>query len=108
MPISNPRLDGNVDTYAMTKELKNKAFRINSQNKKRAIDKEVTFISEIKLQKEHFLSKRHCLLGDLRVHFEPLLGWKCTYICHHQAIEKEGRTFFSQKTLSFRQVLCPF
>ena len=51
------------------------AFRINSRNIKQAIGIQVTFIMEKKLQKEHFLSEKHCLLGDLYVHFEPLLGW---------------------------------
>ena len=50
---------------------------------KQAIGIQVTFIAGKKLQKEHFLAKKHCLLGDLCVHFEPLLGWECAYVCHN-------------------------
>ena len=71
-----------MHTYATTQELKKMAFRINSRNLKQAIDIQVTFITEKKLQKEHFLAKKHCLLGDLCVYVEPLLRWKCTYVCH--------------------------
>ena len=71
-----------MDIYATTKELKKKAFRINSRNIKQTINIQVTFITEKKFQKEHFLAKKHCLLGDLYVHFEPLLGWECTYLCY--------------------------
>ena len=48
--ILNPCYDGNVYAYATTKELKKKAFRINSQNLKQTID----FISEIKLKNNIF------------------------------------------------------
>ena len=58
------------------------AFRINSQHTKQTIGMQVTFITEQNLQKKHFFAKKHCLLGDLCVHFEPLLGWGCTYVCH--------------------------
>ena len=43
--------------YAKTKELKKKAFRINSQNIEQSIGILVTFMSEINLQKEKFLAK---------------------------------------------------
>ena len=55
---------------------------VKSHNKKQAIEIQVTFIIEKKLQKVHFLAKKHCLLGKLCVHFEPLLGWQITYVCH--------------------------
>ena len=45
-----------MHTYATTKELKKKAFRINSQNIEQVIGITVTFISEIKPQKEGFFS----------------------------------------------------
>ena len=64
-----------MHTHAATKELKKMAFRTNSQNIKQAIGIQVTFITEKKLQKEHFLTKKHCLLGELCVYFEPLLEW---------------------------------
>ena len=58
--ISNPGYDENMHRYATTKELKKKALRINNQNSKWAIDIQVTFISEIKLQIELFLAKSDC------------------------------------------------
>ena len=57
-------------------------FRINSRNIRQAIGIQVTFITERKLQKEQFLAKKHCLLGNLCVHFEPLLERECTYVYH--------------------------
>ena len=65
------------------KKLKKKASGINSQNTKQAIDIQVIFISEIKPQIEHFLVQFDCVLGDLCVNFEPLLGWECAYVCHN-------------------------
>ena len=67
-----------MHTYATAKELKEMAFRTNNRNIKQAFGIQVTFIMEKKLQKVYFLVKRNCLLGDLCVHFEPLLGWECT------------------------------
>ena len=58
------------------------AFRINSRNVKQASGIQMTFIMEKKLQKVHFLAKKHCLLSDLSAYFELLLGWECTYVCH--------------------------
>ena len=63
-----------MHTDATTKELKKMTFRINSPNIKQEIGIQLTFITEKKLQKEHFLAKKQCLLGELCVHFEPLLG----------------------------------
>ena len=63
-----------MHTYSKTKELKKKTFRRNNRNIKQAISMVVTFISEKMLQKEHFLAKKHCLLGDLLVHFQLLLA----------------------------------
>ena len=57
------------------------AFRINSRHTKQTIGIQVTFMTKQNLQKEQFLAKKYCLLGDLCVHFEPLLQWECTYIC---------------------------
>ena len=74
MSILSSCYDGNVHTYAPTKELKKKAFKINSRNITQAIGIQVTFMTEKELQKEQFLAKKHCLLGDLYVHFEPLFG----------------------------------
>ena len=47
-----------MHTYATTKELKKKVFKINGRNIKQAIDVEVTFMMEKELQKEHFLAKK--------------------------------------------------
>ena len=80
--ILNPSSNGNVHTYAATQELKEKILTVKRHNKKQAIEIQVTFIIEKKLQKVHFLAKKHCLLGKLCVHFEPLLGWQITYVCH--------------------------
>ena len=68
--------------YATTKELKKMAFKINTQNIKQKFGIKLTFISEIKPRKECFLAKQDCFLGDLCVHFEPLLGWEYAYVCH--------------------------
>ena len=68
--------------YVTAKKLKKKAFRINSQNIKQAIGIQVTIITEIRLQKKHFLAKKHSLLVNLGVHFESLLGSEYVYICH--------------------------
>ena len=44
-----------------------KTFTVNSQNVKQAIGIQVTFISENKFQKDHFLTKYDCLYGDFCV-----------------------------------------
>ena len=64
------RVHGNVHTYVTTKELKTMAFRINSQNITQKFGIQVTFILEIKPQKECFLIKYDCFFGDLCVHFD--------------------------------------
>ena len=45
---------------------------------------------EINLQKQKFLGKYDCFSADLCVHFEPLLGWQCTYVCCNIRTEKES------------------
>ena len=50
----------------------------------------MTFITKKELQKEYFLARKHCLFGDFRVHFEPVLEWECAYVCHDYRTEKEG------------------
>ena len=79
--ILSPCWGGNVHTYATTQELKKKAFRLNSQNIKQKFGVQVTFILEIKPQKESLLAKYDCHYGDLCVHFEPLLRWESEYVC---------------------------
>ena len=76
---------------------KKMAFTVNIQNIKQAIGIQVTFIlkddlhlSGKKVQKEHFLAKKHCLSGNLCVHFEPLLRCECAYVCPNIRTEKEG------------------
>ena len=56
---------------AMTKELKKMAFKISNQN-----------IKQNKPRLERFLAKYDGFFGDLCVHFEPLLGCECAYVCH--------------------------
>ena len=46
----NPYEDGNVHTYATTKELKQNAFTVKIHNIKEAINMQVTLISENKSQ----------------------------------------------------------
>ena len=48
--ILNPCSDGNVRTYASTKELKQKVFTINSQHIKQEIDLRVTFMLIINVE----------------------------------------------------------
>ena len=49
--ILDPCLDGNMRTYATTKELTKKEFTINIENINQAIGVQVTIILELKLQK---------------------------------------------------------
>ena len=88
-----PLLGGNVHRYSTTKEMKTMAFRVYSQNIEQAFGIQVTFIREIKLQKEHFLAKKNkknSLFGDFCFHFKLLLGWKCADICRDYITEKDG------------------
>ena len=77
-----------MHTYVTTKELEKMAFRMNSQNIKQNFGTQVNFISEIKPQKERFLARYDCFFGNLCVHFRPLLGWECVYVCQHLRTEK--------------------
>ena len=43
--FQNPRRDRNINTYATTKELKNKTFKVQSQNTKQEIGIQVNLIS---------------------------------------------------------------
>ena len=71
--------------------LKMKAFTINSQNKNQEISIHMTFILEIKLQKESYARYDHSFSPNRKfVLFEPLLGWQCVYVCHDLRTEKEG------------------
>ena len=51
VPFLNPCYDRNVHAYAMTKEVRKKAFNAKGENKKQTSAIQVTFILEIKLQK---------------------------------------------------------
>ena len=79
-----------MDMYAATKEMKTMVFRINSQNIEQEFGIQVTFIIEIKPQKERFLAKKPSLFGDFCVDFEPPLGWECAYVWHDIRTEKES------------------
>ena len=50
----------------------------------------MTFTSENKLQKEHFLAKCNYFFGDLCIHLESLSGLECAYVYHNLKTEKEG------------------
>ena len=63
-------------------------FKVNRHNIKQAISIQLTFIPENKLQKEHFLAIYDCFFSDLCIHFEPLLGWKCSYVCRKKLTVK--------------------
>ena len=65
--------------YATTKELKKMEFMLKRQNMKQAIGIQVTSSRKISIKKNILLS----------VHFEPLLGWECTLICHDLRTEKQ-------------------
>ena len=54
-----------MHSYATTKELKKKAFTINSQNLKQAIGIQVTFILETKLKKIFLAKYNHFLAADV-------------------------------------------
>ena len=71
-----------MHTYATTKELKKKPFKINSWNIIQTVRIQVSVITEKKLKKEHFLPEKTCLLGNFCVHFESLLGREYTYVWH--------------------------
>ena len=49
-----------MHTYDTTKEMKMMAFKITSQNTEQAFAIQVTFIREIKPEKERFLQKKQC------------------------------------------------
>ena len=51
---------------------------------------QVTFISEIKPQKERFLEKYDCFFKDLCILLEPLLGWERAYVCNDLRTAKES------------------
>ena len=86
--IFNPSQDGNMHAYATTKELKKKPFRIHSQIIKKTIGVQVTFISEVRLQKENFLAICDSFFRDLRIHFESQLGWEYAYV--YQELKKKA------------------
>ena len=69
---------------------------MNSQNIKQKFGIQVTFISEIKPQKERFLAKYDCYFGDLCVHFKPPLRWESAYVCPNIRTEKKAFTVHSQ------------
>ena len=56
--FSNPCQDGNVHTYATTKEMKKKAFITKREKIKQTFDIQLTFILKIKPSKVLFLAKR--------------------------------------------------
>ena len=84
--ILNPSYDGNVHMYTTIKELKKKAFMINSQHIEQPIEIIVTLISERNL----YLAKHDCFFANLCIQFEPLIGQQNAYICHHLRNEKEA------------------
>ena len=62
--------------------LKNwKAKNLHNENIKQSNGMQLTFILEIKLQKEHCSAKYHQFNNSWRVSFETLLGWQTKYVC---------------------------
>ena len=79
-----------MQTYVTDKELKQQGFRINRQNIQKATGIQVTFISEVKLQKETFLAKYDYFSPVFASIFNPQLGLECAYVCPDLEIEEEG------------------
>ena len=52
---------------------------VNTQNINQAIDIQVIFILENKLQKEHLSNSDHFFQELISIHFKPLLGWECAF-----------------------------
>ena len=73
--------------------MQGKSIYTKTPENKKTIGIQATFISEYKLQKVHFFAKYNCFFGDLCVHFEPLLGCECAYVCHDLRNKKEGIYF---------------
>ena len=47
--------------------------------------------------KRTFFSKKQCLLGDLCINFQLLLGWECTYVCHDKRNENDDIQYKQSK-----------
>ena len=73
----------------MKSKLKSKELWLNKKNLKQAIDKRLTFIFEIKPQKEHFLVKYHRFFSYWSLYFSTLLRWENTYVCQQLRTEKQ-------------------
>ena len=71
-----------MHTHSSTLEMKKKAFTVNGNNIKQAIEIEETFISGNKFQKDHFLVIYDYFSSNLCIQFEPL------FECHDLRIEK--------------------
>ena len=76
--------------YATTKELKKKEFTEKSQNVKQAIGIQVTSSRKISIKKIILVLKPDRFFSKLCINFEPLLGWKCAFICHEVRTGKES------------------
>ena len=50
----------------------------------------MNFVFQIKLKRYIYFAKYDCCFGNSCVHFEPLLGWECAYVCHNIRTEKES------------------
>ena len=66
-----------MHTYDTTKEMKMMAFKITSQNIEQAFGIPVTFIREIKPEKERFLQKKTVFLVTFAFILNPCSKWKC-------------------------------
>ena len=64
------------------KKLKKKTFKAKREYIEQQIGIQLTLISKEKLQNQDFLAKYDSFLGDIYVHFEPMLGWEYAYVCH--------------------------
>ena len=83
-------------------------FRINSKNIKQAFSVQVIFITEIKLQKEHFLAKEKSIFVNLFVDFEPLLGWNVPTYATTKELKKMAFEINSQNIEQNFEILVTF
>ena len=60
-----------------------------SQNTKQALDIKLTFMLEIKPEKEQFSAKHDFFPSFYRVHFGLLLGWEYEFVCQDLGTVKQ-------------------
>ena len=78
----NPCEDGKVHTYSTSLKLESKTFLWNNENIKQSTHIKVTFTLKIKIQNHQFSQVCRLLLSYRSSHFQFLLEWESTYVCH--------------------------